>query len=355
MLASMATHDERMTFGYGLVSGERHPDRGETAGELYRAAVDLARLAEQVGLDSIWTTEHHFVDSDYLPVPLTMATAMLAATSRIRVGTGVLLAPLMHPVTLAEEAATADLIGSGRLILGLGLGWSKVEFDAFGADRTKRGRALDEILDILRQAGDDVLVRHHGPIYDVPEVSIRPKATRGRVVTWLGGSSEPALRRAARQADGILLRAPIEEYRGQVAIVRAALDEADRDPASFEMGAYLTVLPSDAGETPEQTWERYAELIQHAQWKYRDMGRSARRVGEPLPHREELDAGTLAWIRACTLTGTPAEITEAIGQFRDAAGGRLHFVARNYLPGLSIAAQRELLERFAAEIPPLLR
>lgn len=351
----MATHDADMTFGYGLVSGERHPDRSETAGELYRAAVDLARLAEQVGLDSIWTTEHHFVDSEYLPAPLTMATAMLATTSRIRVGTGVLLAPLAHPVRLAEEAATADLIGSGRLILGLGLGWSKVEFDAFGADRAKRGRALDEILDILHQAGDDDLVRHRGQVYDVPEVSIRPKATRGRVVVWIGGSSEAALRRAARHADGVLLRAPIEEYRNQVAILRAALDEAGRDPSTFEMGAYLTVLPREGGETAQQTWERYAELIQHAQWKYRDMGRSARRVGEPLPHREELDPETLAWVRACTLTGSPDQIADAIGAFRDAAGGRLHFVARNYLPGLSIAAQRELLEQFAAEIPPLLR
>lgn len=343
-----------LTFGYGLVTCERHPAVPErTAGELYREALDLARAAERLGLDVVWTSEHHFVDSDYLPVPLTMAAAMTAVTDRIRIGTGVALAPLYHPVRLAEEAATIDLLGDGRLILGIGLGWSKPEFAAFGVERSVRGRAMDEILDVLRQAAADDVVRHHGPIYDLPEVSIRPKPARGRITTWVGASAEAALRRAAREADGIfVLQAPLDEFRQAVAVVREELDRAGRDPAGFAIGTYLTVLPADGCRDP---WVEFGELVLHSQWKYLDMGRSARRVGQPLASRGELDAAAVDRVRAMTVAGPAEACATRIAEYREVAGGELHIMARDYLPGLSAAAQLELLDRWATAVVPLLR
>ncbi len=341
-----------MKFGYGLVTCERHADDPRSAEEIYAEALDLARYADDLGLDTIWTTEHHFVDTEYLPSPILLAAAMAAVTTRITPATGVALAPLYDPVRLAEDAAVTDLLAHGRFILGLGLGWSKVEFAALGPDRSKRGAAMDEILDILAQAGGDQVVHHHGELHDVPEVSIRPKPSRGKLRVWIGGSAESALRRAARAAEGVILHSPIDEFREQIAVVRDELEKAGRDAGQFEVGVYLTIVPDRAGR---DAWEEFGDLAVHAQWKYLDMGRSARRVGEPIPQHGEVDPATVETARRNMLTGSPRSIADRLAEYRDVAGPDLHVVARNYLPGAGPERQRELLERFANDVVPLLR
>ena len=341
-----------VTFGYGLITGERHTAVDRMAGELYRDALDLARRAEALGLDSIWTSEHHFVDTDHLASPVLMAAAMAAVTSRIRVATGVVLGPLQHPLHLAEDAATADLIADGRFILGIGLGWSGIEFRAFGMDRHLRGRAMEELLDILDGAAREDLLRHHGPIWDLPEVVVRPKPARGRLEVWLGGSAEPSIRRAARRADGVLLHAPIEEFRVQVAAIRDEMERVGRDPATLQIGVYLAVVPTHDGT---DGWHEYGDLVLFQQWKYRDMRASSTRVGQPLPAGGTLPPEDEALARGCYIGGSPEAVAERLRAYAEAAGGSLHVVARDYMPGLDAARQAELLERFATEVPPLFR
>src|SRR5688500_20394628 len=112
-----------MRIGYGYLTAQHHPDDSRTDVEIYREAIEIAVELEAAGFDSVWTSEHHFVDDGYLPSQLPLLAAIAARTSRIQLGTGVLLAPMVDPLRLAEAAAAVDLISDGRLILDTRRAW----------------------------------------------------------------------------------------------------------------------------------------------------------------------------------------------------------------------------------------
>src|ERR671911_1847273 len=124
----------------------------------YAERLEEVALAEQLGLAAVWGSEHHAVEDGHLSQQLPFLAAVAARTSRVRLGTGVLLLPLYRPREVAEQAGVVDLLAGGRLILGVGGGWVEREFDAFGVDRSHRGRLLEEKLPRLRRALADGLL-----------------------------------------------------------------------------------------------------------------------------------------------------------------------------------------------------
>ena len=335
-----------MGIGFGLLSAQLRP--GET--DWTRAYDDTIRIAveaERLGFTSVWTTEHHFVDDGYMPSLLVVSAAIAAATSRIDIGTGVILAPLHHPIRLAEDAATVQLLSHGRLILGLGLGWSEVEFAGLGADARQRGRAMDEILRILPAAWGGTPFHHQGDVYRLPELAVRPTPSTPIPVV-VGGSAEPAIRRAVRLADGIFANATTERFVEMAGWVRDECERIGRDPATFRILHYSLLLP---GPSKAEALTRYADALWAMSWKYGDMEASALRLGPPpspppTPSVDELVKGRAVF------AGPAESIVEALLSIRERVGMPVEFVARSYFPALPWDAQVEVMQALAEGVAP---
>jgi probable F420-dependent oxidoreductase len=336
-----------MGLGFGLLSAQLRP--GET--DWTRAYDDTVRLAveaERLGFTSVWTTEHHFVDDGYMPSLLVVSAALAQATSRIEIGTGVILAPMHHPLRLAEDAATVQLLSHGRLALGLGLGWSEVEYSGLGADMRRRGASMEEILRILPQAWSGDPFTHHGSVHDLPTLAVRP-TPKTPIPILIGGGAEPAIRRAARLADGIFSNAPADQFREEVGWVLNELEQAGRDPSMFRFIHYSILLP---GASRADALARYRDAVWALNWKYSDMEASATRPLPPAspPPFNRPDESLLA--RGTTHAGTPDELVEVLLGVRNAVSVPVEFVARSHLPMLEYEAQVEVMQQLAEDLAP---
>ena len=116
--------------------------------EVFARATEMAQVADRLGFDSIWCAEHHFSTYGYLSRPLMFAQHLAAHTERIRVGSAVVVLPLHHPLVVAEEIATADVLSGGRLDVGLGRGYQRYEFDRLGHTLDESRERFDESVDM---------------------------------------------------------------------------------------------------------------------------------------------------------------------------------------------------------------
>lgn len=336
-----------MSLGFGLLSAQLRP--GETDWtRAYDETVRLAVEAEGLDFSSLWMVEHHFIDDGRVPSPLVLGGALGMATSTIEIGTGVALAPLHHPLRLAEDAATASLLSGGRFTLGLGLGWMDPEFEALGADKKKRGRAMEEILEILPRAWSGQPFHHQGEVYAFPELGVRPVPS-APIQVLVGGRAEPAIRRAARLADGIFSNAAPDVFVQQVHWIRDECERIGRNPDGLRIDHYSVMLP---GRSRDDAWDRYGRHVWYQSWKRSDMVASVTRGGPP-PPAPDMDEEQHRGLRQGTaLAGTGEEIVAALLDMREKVAMPVQFSARSYLPTLEYQAQVELMQQLAEEVAP---
>ena len=334
-----------MSLGFGLLSAQLRPGEGDWS-HVYENTIRLAVEAERLGLGSVWTTEHHFVDDGYMPSLAVVSGAIAAATSKIEIGTGVMLAPLHHPLRLAEDAATVSLLSGGRFTLGLGLGWSKTEFAGLGMDPRTRGAAMEEILSILPKAWSGEPFSHQGKIYDLPELAVRPVPSK-KIPVLVGGGAEMAIRRAARLADGIFANVPRDQFVQQLDWIRDECDRVGRDPSELRIVHYSVMLP---GNSEAEALERYTEHLWQMMWKYSDMEASANRTGPPPAAPEFTEQHRDRLFGRATIAGSAEEIVSSLLDIRQAAGVPVEFVARSYFPTLEHSDQVELMQHLAEEV-----
>jgi len=190
---------------FGLYSSIASPPRGEHLDRCVDEVIAEAELAEASGFDSCFFGEHHQDKDGFLPSPLIVATAVAARTRRLNVGTSVILLPLHHPVRVAEDVITLDLVSRGRVILGVGIGYQAADFAAFGVPMEHRVTLFEEAVEILRRCWTGEPFSFKGAHYTLDSVQVRPRPfQQPSPPLWFGASVPAAARRAGRLADGFV-------------------------------------------------------------------------------------------------------------------------------------------------------
>ena len=215
----------------------------------------LAQTAEKCGFESLWTVEHVVIPKDYqspypysksgkipggedvpIPDPLMPLSFAAALTKNIHLATGVVILPQRHPLYLAKEIATLDLLSGGRVILGIGSGWLKEEFDALGVDFHTRGARTDEAIQAMRACWTENLSSFHGKHFNFGPVRSYPKPLHNSVPIHIGGHSLAAARRAGRLGEGFFpALGEIPKLQELFATMREAAQKAGRNPAQIEL------------------------------------------------------------------------------------------------------------------------
>lgn len=218
-------------------------------------ALTMARSAEDVGFTSLWTVEHVTVPKDYqstypygrsgrmpggeesaIPDPLIWMAFVAAATTRIKLATGILILPQRQPLVVAKEIATLDVLAKGRTIIGVGAGWLEEEFRALGVPFEDRGARLDDYIVALRTIWRDPVASHGGRFAPFENCITLPKPPRGEVPIVIGGHTNRAARRAGALGNGFFPgRGTPEELSALIDIVHRSARDAGRDPSQIEL------------------------------------------------------------------------------------------------------------------------
>ena len=218
---------------FGLYSSIADPPRGAHLDRAVDEVIEEAQLAEASGFDSCFFGEHHQDKDGFLPSPLIVATAVAAQTKQLKVGTSVILLPLHHPVRLAEDVVTLDIVSKGRIILGVGLGYQAADFRAFGVPMEHRVGLLEEGIDIIRKCWTSQPFSFHGKHFSLDEVQVRPAPFQQPAPPlWIGASTPPGARRAGRLADAFVAgpSTDLEKTKALVETYRQAAIDAGREP-----------------------------------------------------------------------------------------------------------------------------
>lgn len=257
----------------GLYYDLRNPAAARPWARVYAAALDRIAWADDKGIGAIWVTEHHGFADGYLPAPLTFCAAIAARTRRARIGTAVVISPLMPVTALAEQAAVVDILSGGRLELGLGAGWRAAEFPAFGADYALRYEALEEA------------VRSLPELWDSGKVT--PAPVQRPLPVWVGARGPRGARLAGRTGAGLLW---IDQ--DLMPPYLAGLDSAD-PPALPRVGGLVNVFLAD---DPDRARGLIRENGRRNRASYEDAGGAKGREAAFPKLRILTAAAAAAWI-----------------------------------------------------------
>jgi alkanesulfonate monooxygenase SsuD/methylene tetrahydromethanopterin reductase-like flavin-dependent oxidoreductase (luciferase family) len=339
---------------FGIFGGATRASGGPPGdSQGYHEYIDYVLEAEQLGYDGVYLVEHHFTGRGQLSASLGLLTYLAARTSRIRLGTAVVVMPWHHPVLLAEQAATLDVLSGGRLDLGVGKGYRFEEFHGFGIPMEEAEARFDEAMQVLRTAWTtEGRFSHHGRYWQLEDVIVEPRPVQTpHPPLWLGAGSTASIQRAAREGYRLFLdqTGTFELTAERVAVYRA---ERERLGETFQPGDVAVTRSLAIARTAEERERRIEERA-----RVLEMLRSS----TLLPGQNAADAASAASrpfyvdpaqerenTEQSAILGTPEECVERLERL--AAGGvdyvlfanppieDLRIFAREVMPALAASA-----------------
>ena len=316
----------------------RHVPGGQmTMTDVYSATVEQAVLADKLGFDHLWFSEHHFLEDGYLPAFQPLAGAIAARTTQIRISNDIALLPLYHPVRLAEELAVLDHISNGRMEFGIGMGYVPKEFEAFGVPLKNRVSMTDEAIEILRLAWKDEPFSFKGKRYELSNINVYPKPVQPLgPPLWIAAMKEPGALRAARFETNLLPQGRREDVLDPW---RNELKTQGKDPNDYRVGIIRSVYVTD---DKERDWPVIREAERFRMGVYNTF------MAET---PDEYGWGSGDGIPQNVIIGTSSEVISQLKAFIDAYG--ITDIATSGLPpGIDPEFMAANLERLAREVIP---
>tara|TARA_B100000945_G_scaffold315946_1_gene315986 strand:+ start:325 stop:1299 length:975 start_codon:yes stop_codon:yes gene_type:complete len=316
----------------------RHVPGGQmTMTDVYSATVEQAVLADKLGFDHLWFSEHHFLEDGYLPAFQPLAGAIAARTTQIRISNDIALLPLYHPVRLAEELAVLDHISNGRMEFGIGMGYVPKEFEAFGVPLKNRVSMTDEAIEILRLAWKDEPFSFKGKRYELSNINVYPKPVQPLgPPLWIAAMKEPGALRAARFETNLLPQGRREDVLDPW---RNELKAQGKDPNDYRVGIIRSVYVTD---DKERDWPVIREAERFRMGVYNTF------MAET---PDEYGWGSGDGIPQNVIIGTSSEVISQLKAFIDAYG--ITDIATSGLPpGIDPEFMAANLERLAREVIP---
>ncbi len=318
-------------------------------GHFFEEALREVLLGEELGFDSVWIEEHHGVPNHYWPSPLLMLAGWATRTSRILLGTDIAVLPFYHPVRAAEDAAMVDIMSSGRLILGVAIGYRPTEFALYSVPLEKRGARFAEAIRLIRRLWTEESVTFKGKYYGVSNARIEPRPRRP-VPIWIGGWGEQSLRRAAELGDAWVPgpTASLDKLLEGRAAYQRFLLEAGRDSSQRPTPLTREVVIAETESRAQELAERHL-LVNYRDeygkdWSHPLIGREDT---TPVDQLHELGRNRF-------LVGTPDQIIRELQRFQEAFGVD-HLICRLYFPGMPHDHIRTELKLLAREVMPAFR
>lgn len=337
---------------------------GRTEHEIVHEQLTLMRAAEDYGFDSVWPAEHHFSEYGYCASPALSLAALALDTKRLRLGTGVVVLPLNHPLRVAEDYAMLDLMSNGRVDLGVGRGYQPTEFAGYGVDQTRTREMFDEALAIIRMAWTADRVTFHGKHYRFDHVPVRPRPLqRPHPPIWMAALSPETFELAGRYGCHLLYGTafglPPDRARALQAAYRRGLLAGGHDPARSRRAALIMVYVADTME------QAVADFHDPVLWYYRTIskyvapppGRPAVKGYEMYTKTRDL-AATAGWeqflARKSVICGPPDYVVEALTKAQQTYGFT-DLLAWTRLGGLAGAKVLRSMDLMSTKVFPHLR
>jgi alkanesulfonate monooxygenase SsuD/methylene tetrahydromethanopterin reductase-like flavin-dependent oxidoreductase (luciferase family) len=320
--------------------------------EIYARGVEIAQAAETLGFRNVWLAEHHFSTYGYLSRPAQLATYIAAKTTRLRVGTAVIVVPLHHPLVVAEEIATLDLLAGGRVDIGLGRGYQHYEFERFGVELSTSRARWEEAIDVILLALEGRPFVYDGKYFKIPETTVFPQPLQQpRPPIWITAQSPDSVEAAVRRGFNALTGGfgiPIErmaEFRRL--FDRLVAEVKPPHPLAVGVQRAVCVTDSDAdarAATEEARWNMRVTLSLRNQYERVEQGRA---VAMPAPNEPTTDD----LLDRFLVIGTPDTCIRQIGRIRDLVG-ITHFNCSFWFGDLAQARVLRSMELFARDVMP---